>query len=144
MLSSSSLRHPRLADVHGPGVPARPRRLPAEGGPQREPGLQRPLQHDAHRGAQPLPRHSAAGCAAHEPSRRTGVHPPGRQRRRGPPFIMWPSSASVYAARIMTRELRCINQTPVSDSGIILSLQPERDAKFYWKLACKDHTSDPC
>lgn len=75
-------RYPWSADLHGPGVQAGSWCVAAEGGPQREQSLQRPLQHHAHRGAQPVPWHSTKGRVAHEPSRCTGFHPPGTAKLR--------------------------------------------------------------
>lgn len=75
-------RYPWSADLHGPGVQAGSWCVAPEGGPQREQSLQWPLQHHAHRGAQPVPRHSTKGRVAHEPSRRAGFHPPGMETLR--------------------------------------------------------------
>ena len=113
--SLSSSRYPGFANLYGPGVPAGPGCFPSEGGPQRQPGLHRPLQHDAHRGAQPVPGHSAAGRVAHEPSRRAGVHPPGRptllslyfikgdQQRERRESERARQKTSLYSIKMMTR-----------------------------------------
>lgn len=90
VISFPSLRYPGIANFYGPGVTAGARCLLAESGPEHQPSLYRPLQHNAYRGAQPLPGHSAAGRVAHEPSRGTGFHSPGKQL-----FIKGFSSTSI-------------------------------------------------
>lgn len=77
MFVSASVRHPWVANIPGPGVSAGSGRVSAEGGSQCEQGVRQPVQHHADRGAQSLPGHAAAGRAAHEPPRSTGVHSPG-------------------------------------------------------------------
>lgn len=78
--SVSWFRYSRFANVYGPGVSPGSGCFPSTCGPQRQPGLHRPLQHYAHRRAQQIPGHFTAGCVAHEPTRCSGFHPSGRLR----------------------------------------------------------------